>query len=77
MQADSALSSRIFGLVRRNGLAKPHFTIVTVVKKVIRSIPAEFAVYAPLPLPSDATEIAAWMTQACRLTRVLEEGAMA
>ncbi len=53
------------------------FTIVTVVKKVLPSIPAEFAIYAPLPLPSDATEIAAWMTQACRLTRVLEEGAMA
>jgi hypothetical protein len=40
-------------------------------------IPAEFAVYAPLPLPSDATEIAAWMTTAGRLARVLEEGAMA
>ncbi len=77
MQADSALSSRTCGLVRRNGLAKPHFAIVTVVKKMIRSIPAEFAVYASLPLSSDATAIAAWMTQACRLTRVLEEGAMA
>jgi hypothetical protein len=63
MQADSALSSRICGLVRRNGRSRLRFTIVTVVKKMIRSIAAEFAVYAPLPLPSDATEIAVWMTQ--------------
>ena len=63
MQADSALSSRICGLVRRNGRSRLRFTIVTVVKKMIRSIAAEFAVYAPLPLLSDATEIAVWMTQ--------------
>ena len=35
------------------------------------------AVYAPLPLPSGAAEIAFWMTQARRLTGVLAEAATA
>jgi hypothetical protein len=38
---------------------------------------ATAAVYAPLPLPDGAAELAAWMNQARRLTGALEEGAIA
>ena len=38
---------------------------------------AEGALYAPLPVPDGAAELAAWMNQAHRLTDVLKEGAIA
>jgi len=40
-------------------------------------LPAATAVYAPLPLPHDAVEVAVWMSQAHRLLGALEEGAIA
>ena len=41
------------------------------------SLPTRSAVHALLPLPNDAAEVVAWMSQARRLVGVIEEGAIA
>jgi hypothetical protein len=41
-----------------------------------RNLLAAAAVYAPLPLPNDATEIAAWLGRAHRLSNALKEAAI-
>jgi hypothetical protein len=41
-----------------------------------RSLLAAAAVHAPLPLPNDVTETAAWMVRAHRLSAAVEEGAI-
>ena len=41
------------------------------------SLPTRSAVHALLPLPNDAAEAVAWMSQARRLVGVIEEGAIA
>jgi hypothetical protein len=40
-------------------------------------LPLDRAVYAPVPLPDSAADVAAWMHRAHRLTHVISEAAIA